>query len=284
TSKPLRAWLSSLSCDQIVIDPRGVWHEPSRIAAQIWQADPLAVFSNAVTAGLPASAAAGWLSAWRVLETATQTAIDNALEDEPFPFEPAVYRSVLSGLEGGATVFVSSSMPVRDVETFFGPGRDDVRFLANRGANGIDGVVSSALGAAAAYDCDRVILLAGDLTVLYDVGALAVAKRHNIDLTIVCIDNDGGGIFSFLPIADHEEHFEDKIAAPSGVELRAVVEAFGMAYVAPANAQQLAQAVERPGFVHLKTDRAENRAGHERVVAAVLESVGAALSETGALH
>jgi 2-succinyl-5-enolpyruvyl-6-hydroxy-3-cyclohexene-1-carboxylate synthase len=145
-------------------------------------------------------------------------------------------------------------------------------------------VVSSALGARAPYNCDRVILFTGDLAALYDIGALATAARHNIPITIVCVDNDGGGIFSFLPIADHESHFEDKIAAPSGLDLEAIVRAFGIAYSAPTDVAQLQDAVERPGFVHLKTDRAANKAAHDQVVAHVLESVTAALAESGVFH
>ncbi|MFY9468657.1 MAG: 2-succinyl-5-enolpyruvyl-6-hydroxy-3-cyclohexene-1-carboxylic-acid synthase, partial [Solirubrobacterales bacterium] len=257
TSRPLRDWLGGRACEQIVIDPRGVWHEPSRVATQVWRVDPLTVFKSGSPPDPQSRIGAAWPRVWRLLETATQSAIEHALSEEPFPFEPAVYRSIIGGLRSGATVFVSSSMPVRDVESFVAPGRDDVRFLANRGANGIDGVVSTALGVAASYDCDRVVLLSGDLAVLYDIGALAIARRHGIEITIVCVDNGGGGIFSFLPIADHTEHFEDKIAAPSHVDLQAVAEAFGMAYSAPVDAAALAEAVEAPGFVHLRAERTE---------------------------
>lgn len=284
TSKPLRSWLESLSCPQVVMDPRGVWHEPTRTAARITQDDPLAAFKPADVSVPQSSVAPSWASAWQMLETAAQTAAGNALAGEPFPFEPAIYRSLLAGLDAGATIFVSSSMPVRDVESYAAPGRFDVRYLANRGANGIDGVVSSALGAAAPFDCDRVILLTGDLTLLYDASALGTAKQLGIEITIVCVDNDGGGIFSFLPIAEHKSHFEQRIAAPSGVDVEAVVKAYGWEYSSPTDVQTLGEAVKRPGVVHLRTERAENKAGHDRVAAHVIEAVSAALTETGALH
>jgi 2-succinyl-5-enolpyruvyl-6-hydroxy-3-cyclohexene-1-carboxylate synthase len=254
------------------------------VADELWQCDPLATVAAAHDRAGDPSVASGWLNTWRVLETATQQAVDHALAGEAFPFEPSVYRSILSGLQGGATIFSSSSMPVRDVEAFAGIGRDDVRHLSNRGTNGIDGVLSTALGVRAPYNCDRVIVFIGDLATLYDIGALAAAKRHGIPITIVCVDNDGGGIFSFLPVAEFQEHFEDKIAAPSGTDLKAIVEAFGMDYSAPADADSLAAAVEKPGFVHLKTSRTANKAGHDAVVEHVLESVAAALAETGAFH
>jgi 2-succinyl-5-enolpyruvyl-6-hydroxy-3-cyclohexene-1-carboxylate synthase len=284
TSKPLRNWLTETDCRQIVLDPRGGWQDPTRSASGVWVCDPLATFTAAAGRVESHTAAPSWTSAWTGLERAAQSAIDHALAEETFPFEPAVYRSLLGGLQGGATIFVSSSMPIRDVESYGPIGRDDVRYLSNRGANGIDGVISTALGVRAPYNCDRVIVLTGDLAFLYDASALAIAARHEIPLTIVCVDNDGGGIFSFLPVAEHEEHFEELIAAPSGVDVEAVAKAYGFAYSAPRSADELAAAAEQPGFVHVRTDRATNKAAHDRVAAHVLDSVGAALTETGAFH
>jgi 2-succinyl-5-enolpyruvyl-6-hydroxy-3-cyclohexene-1-carboxylate synthase len=284
TSKPLRNWLTGLDYRQIVLDPRGGWQDPTRSASGVWVCDPLATFTAAAGQVETHTAATSWTTAWTSLERAAQTAIDHALAEEPFPFEPAIYRSLLKGLEGGASIFISSSMPIRDVESYGPIGRDDVRYLSNRGANGIDGVISTALGVRAPYNCDRVIVLTGDLAFLYDASALAIAQRHEIPLTIVCVDNEGGGIFSFLPVAEHEEHFEELIATPSGVDVEAVAKAYGFEYSAPRDAQQLSEAVEKPGFVHLKTDRAANKAAHDRVASQVLESVAAALTETGAFH
>lgn len=284
TSKPLRSWLAETDSRQILLDPRGGWQDPTRSASGVWVCDPLATFTAAAARAEGNLAATSWTTAWTGLERATQSAIDHALAEEPFPFEPAIYRSLLAGLQGGASIFISSSMPIRDVETYGPIGRDDVRYLSNRGANGIDGVISTALGVRAPYNCDRVIVLTGDLAFLYDASALAIAARHEIPLTIVCVDNDGGGIFSFLPVAEHEDHFEELIATPSGVDVEAVAKAYGFEYTAPRNAEELAAAVEQPGFVHLKTDRAANKIGHDRVAGHVLESVGAALTETGAFH
>lgn len=284
TSKPLRAWLADSTCRQILIDPRGRLQDAPRSATDVWVCDPLATFSAAVGAVSGNTAATSWTSSWNQLERAAQSAMDHALGEEPFPLEPAVYRSALASLEGGATVFVSSSMPIRDVESYAPIGRDDVRFLSNRGTNGIDGVISTALGVRAPYNCDRVVVLTGDLAFLYDASALAIAKRHEIPLTIICVDNSGGGIFSFLPVAEHQEHFEELIATPPAVDIEALVKAYGFEYSAPRDADSLREAAQKPGFVHLKTDRAENKAAHDRVAAHVIESVAAALAETGIFH
>lgn len=284
TSKPLRSWLGGLSCRQIVLDPRGTWAEPTQAATEIWHCDPLATLTAAAGRTEAPTADASWTSTWDVIETAAQSAIDHALASEAFPLEPAVYRSALQSLDWGATIFVSSSMPIRDVEAYGPITRDDVRFLSNRGTNGIDGVISTALGVRAPYNCDRVIVFTGDLALLYDIGALQLMQRHEIPLTIVCVDNDGGGIFSFLPVAEHSEHFEELVATPPAVDIEALVKAHGIDYSAPRDAESLAAAVAGGGFVHLKTDRAANKQAHDRVAAHVAESVTAALAETGAFH
>jgi 2-succinyl-5-enolpyruvyl-6-hydroxy-3-cyclohexene-1-carboxylate synthase len=165
-------------------------------------------------------------------------------------------------------------MPIRDVETYGPIGRNNLRYLANRGTNGIDGVISTALGAAAPWSCDRMILLTGDLAFLYDSSALAIASNHGLALTIVCLDNSGGGIFSFLPVAEHPQHFERLIATPQAVDVAQLGRAYGLEVSEPGDAEDLAAAVARPGLVHLRTDREANRRGHDRVASSVVSALG----------
>src|SRR5205085_5745879 len=131
-----------------------------------------------------------------------------------------------------ATLLVPSSMPIRDVELYFGARELAPRVLANRGANGIDGTVSSAFGVAAATD-GPVVLLIGDVALAHDIGGLLAARRLDLRLTIVLLNNDGGGIFHFLPVAGEGSAFEDHIATPHGLDFSHAAALYGLDYDRP---------------------------------------------------
>lgn len=216
-SKVLSQWLASLPDEvvQVIVDPTGGWPDPERRANLRVPALP--------TSGLPVADDA-WTQWWRDAEAAAQTAIDEALAADAIGVtEPGIIRALTRDLPQDATIFVSSSMPIRDIE-WFGDPASTHRVLSNRGANGIDGVVSTALGVAAADPSTPVVAVVGDLAFLYDTGALLWAARRDVDLTIVVIDNDGGGIFSFLPQRDHVDasRFETYFGTPHGVDIRAL--------------------------------------------------------------
>jgi 2-succinyl-5-enolpyruvyl-6-hydroxy-3-cyclohexene-1-carboxylate synthase len=229
-SKVLGGWLAGLpsTVTQVLVDPEGVWSDPDRMATTVVGCDPTAL-CHAVVAAVGGGGAVGseWLAQWAVAEAAAQAALDAVLADRVEITEPGVARAVAAGLPEGATLFTSSSMPVRDLE-WYGAPRAGLRVLANRGANGIDGVTSTAIGVALS-GCPVVALL-GDLAFLYDAGALLWAAGRGVSLTLVVVDNDGGGIFSFLPQASalSAEVFERLWATPHGTDLAAVASAYGI--------------------------------------------------------
>jgi 2-succinyl-5-enolpyruvyl-6-hydroxy-3-cyclohexene-1-carboxylate synthase len=210
TSKPLRAWVAGAR--QVVLDPHAVWHEPTRRAELIIRS-PAAVALDALQGD---RAAPEWLEGWR----AADAAVPAALAEAPDRFEPKVLAGLEPELPDGAIVWVSSSMPIRDVEAHFPQSAKNLRFLANRGANGIDGVVSSALGAALARGRPT-WLLTGELALVHDLGGLLAARRAGVELNVLCLDNGGGAIFDFLPLAEHAdaELYERHIATPAGLDL-----------------------------------------------------------------
>jgi 2-succinyl-5-enolpyruvyl-6-hydroxy-3-cyclohexene-1-carboxylate synthase len=213
TSKPLREWVAAAR--QVVVDPHAAWHEPTRRAELILRCP-----AEAALRGLRAPRAEpGWLASWREADASVPT----ALAESPDGFEPKVLAALEPELPDGAVVWLSSSMPVRDVEACFPQSPKPLRFLANRGANGIDGVVSSAAGAALATGAPT-WLLTGELALLHDIGGVLAARRAGADLHVVCLDNGGGGIFDFLPVAEHADSglYERHIATPAGVDLEAL--------------------------------------------------------------
>jgi 2-succinyl-5-enolpyruvyl-6-hydroxy-3-cyclohexene-1-carboxylate synthase len=254
TSKPLRQWLAGLDAHQVAFDPEGAWQDPAGVVAEVLDADPTAW---ARAQAVPARASA-WLDVWRAADAAAAEGIAVALGDGIS--EPAVARA-LASLAPEVTVFTASSMPVRDVETFW-PARDaPPRVLAHRGANGIDGTLAAAFGATAAGA--RVVAHLGDVAVAHDLGALLCASRLGLALTVVLVDNAGGGIFDFLPVATQRDAYEEHVATPTGLDPQRVAALFGLAYEPVSD---LAAVREAPGtLLHVRTDRAANVALHRRV-------------------
>jgi 2-succinyl-5-enolpyruvyl-6-hydroxy-3-cyclohexene-1-carboxylate synthase len=278
TSKPLRTWLDALALDvtQVGFDPHASWQDPGAGLHVVLAAQAGAALA-AAAAHAPA-ADPGWLAGWRRADEAAAEAIDATLGEELS--EPLVARELGVLLPAGATLYVASSMPIRDVESFVAVRADGPRVLSNRGANGIDGTVSSAFGAAAVSG-GPVVLLVGDVALAHDVGGLLAARRLGLPLTIVLLDNDGGGIFEFLPLAGERDVFEEHVATPHGLDFEHAADLYGCSYARagdrPALRAQLDAALAGPGtsIVEVRTDRAANRALHRELSAAVAARLAA---------
>jgi 2-succinyl-5-enolpyruvyl-6-hydroxy-3-cyclohexene-1-carboxylate synthase len=249
TSKPLRAFVAKAS--QIVVDPHAAWLEPTRAAELVLHAG--ADRTLAALAGAVEMRAGGreddWAEGWRDADAAVWSAVEAA----PDAFEGKILAGLEPELPDEAVVWVSSSMPIRDVEAYFPQSPKRLRFLANRGANGIDGVVSSAMGAAVATGLPTWVLI-GELALQHDAGGLLAARRAGVPLEIVCINNGGGGIFDFLPVAEHADPaaYEAHIATPS---------------------EDADLAALWPGLREVRTDRRQNVRLHRELVERVAQSL-----------
>lgn len=223
----------------------------------------------------------GWLERWLALDALAESAIAEVLADHPEPTEPATAREVVAGLAPGSHLVVASSMPIRDVEWYAVP-RPDVAIHANRGVNGIDGVLSTAVGVALATGAPTTCLL-GDIAFLHDSNALIGIAGRGIDLTIVVVDNDGGGIFGFLPQATAlpTARFEQLFGTPHGVRPELLAVAHGIPVVAVEDGAALAPTLDAAAVaggvqvVVVRTDRAANVALHAEIHAAVAAAVAA---------
>ncbi len=272
TSKPLRSWLAESGADQIVIDPLGGWNEPSRRAAALLRADPTELASGwAARLGEDRPPPAMWLEA----ERAARGAIEAELAQLDTLSEPALQLALGSAYGEDELVYTASSMPIRDQEAFLPPTETDATFLCNRGTNGIDGLISSGIGAAHATGKPTTII-AGDLGLLHDIGGLAALRDVATPVRIVVIDNDGGGIFHFLPQQDalDGEEFEALLGTPRGIDVAKAAALFDLPYRRLDSLGELPDALAAgTGLIEVSTDRGANAELHRRISARVASVV-----------
>ncbi len=344
-SKPLRAWLASAgAARQIALDAEGAWQDPASVLSDSLALEPagaLAALAGALADPAESPVAAtesaqarerDWLGSWRSADERAAEAILGVLAGQPLS-EPALAAELGTLLPQSATLFVASSMPVREIETFWGVREDPPRVLCNRGANGIDGTVSSAFGAAAANagagddsagdggaredgasdggGNDRggsdisssssssggggpTVLLIGDVALAHDIGGLLAAGRLGLKLTIVLVDNEGGGIFDFLTVSRSgdqrdQEIYSDHIATPTGLEFERAAALYGLEYEHAASITALREALERAleprrersTIVHVRGQRATNVALHARIWEAVAQALSPRAAAAG---
>jgi 2-succinyl-5-enolpyruvyl-6-hydroxy-3-cyclohexene-1-carboxylate synthase len=269
TSKPLQQYLQAqLHARLFVVDPGG-WREPTSQATDILHVDPR-VLCDALTAAVSAQPG-GWAEGWLATNAAARHALDAHLSVVDELFEGKVFAELVDLLPDGALVYAGNSMPVRDLDTFLPQSDKGLRFLANRGANGIDGVVSSAFGASASRIAP-VVLVIGDISFYHDLNGLLAARKHDLDLVVVLLNNDGGGIFSFLPQSESAaDNFELLFGTPHGLDFRPFVEGYGGDYVRvdewPAFRAAVSKGLRRGGLqvVEVPTHRVRNVEQHRAV-------------------
>jgi 2-succinyl-5-enolpyruvyl-6-hydroxy-3-cyclohexene-1-carboxylate synthase len=272
TSKPLRTWLAASGADQIVIDPLCSWNEPTRRASALLRADPTELAAGWATRLGDEAAAQPVL--WVEAERAARAALDSELRGAGSLSEPALHLALGRAHRDGDLVYTASSMPIRDQEAFLAPSGTDALFLCNRGANGIDGLISSGIGAA--WTSGRpTTIVTGDLGLLHDIGGLAALRDVSTPVRIVVIDNDGGGIFGFLPQAEAlpSEEYEALLGTPRGVDVAKAADLFGLPHRGLASVSELAGALAAgSGLIEVAVDRAANLELHRRLTAVALRA------------
>lgn len=293
-SRVVMEWCAASGAREIVASPRG-WSDPGGVAARVVRADPARVVRalhgqlsrHPVRSAVHQTAASPWLEAWVGASRAASEALRQRLSELPEPNEPAAARDLVAGLPGGAWLVLSSSMPVRDVERYAEP-RAGLRIVANRGANGIDGVVSTAVGVAAGSRRPTGLLI-GDLAFIHDSNGLLGVADRDVDLVVVVVDNDGGGIFSFLPQADSlpRHRFEQLLGTPHALDLVELARAYGVTAraIAAAHPGDLAAGIDaavEEGGAHVlvaHTNREANVAIHGELDKAMGLAVDATLAK-----
>ncbi len=287
TSKVLGTYLAKIAdVRQIVIDDSDDWRDPQFSATDVWQADPALLLNTLVglvSERVLSDYVRGWITLNRRIDerqSEVATVIESQCQQEYVHsgdenvnfsglFEGRIFLELADLLPRNATLFVGNSMPVRDLDSFFPKINKPLRIFANRGASGIDGVVSSALGVSAAYE-EPTILVIGDISFYHDLNGLLAAKQYALNLTIILVHNDGGGIFSFLPQATQTDVFS-YFETPHGLAFQSVVEMYGGVHQVVSDWQTfrgfVSAAMHEGGLrvIELRTDRDANAHMHHRI-------------------
>jgi len=213
---------------------------------------------------------ASWAKKWKQLDQTVTASWQNGHADSSSLTE-LVVASVISGqLRKNHALVLASSMPIRDMEMYGNSKLDNVPVISNRGVSGIDGNVASAVGYAQG-SCKPVTFVIGDLALLHDLNSLALVAKSRHPVVVIAVNNDGGGIFSFLPIAETPRHFETCFGTPHGLQFSQAAKMFGLSYQHPATQSELEQsyirAVEsgKSAIIEIRTDRVQNLKEHKRI-------------------
>jgi len=289
TSASVLGWLGGLGgVRQVVVDGGGRWKDHLAVASDMLPVDPGELLDRIGRGSTGTGGAASrqpWLELWQSVGEAAARALEEDMGD---PFEGTVLAATARAIPDGGELYISSSMPVRDLDAFVPPRPQRLAVRGNRGASGIDGIVSTALGVRLATTGPMVAVL-GDLAFYHDMNGLLAVRNSWPDLVFVVIQNDGGGIFHLLPIREHEPAFTPYFATPHGLDFARVAAVYDLPHrLVPAGADtvesEVARALEAggPWILEVRTDREENRRRHEEVQAAVVARVQAVLEDAGA--
>ncbi|MGD0949049.1 MAG: 2-succinyl-5-enolpyruvyl-6-hydroxy-3-cyclohexene-1-carboxylic-acid synthase [Candidatus Binatia bacterium] len=267
-------------CRQIVVDPQTPWNDPTSTATDMAPWDPVITCDELCRrlSDRVRRADEAWQVQWMTATRRVRRAIQSQLEGLHELFEGKVFAELARLLPEGSWLYVGNSMPVRDLESFWPAGSRTIRFLSNRGANGIDGFISSGLGAAAVSE-HPVVIVTGDLAFYHDLNGLLAAKRHGVRATIIVINNDGGGIFSFLPQAQCGDQAAEYFFTPHGLDFRGAVEMYGCGFTRVSSWEQFRDAVAaalrapQTQVIEVPSDRQRNVELHRQIWAAAARAL-----------
>lgn len=284
TSKPVLRWMTRLpDVPRVVFDPHGAWREPTWGRSVVVPGDAAIAANELASDERPGGARSLWRQR---VERAHEAAMGIVADPAVLPEEGAVAAAVVRSLADRDVLQVASSMPIRDLDAVGRPDHRELTVFSNRGANGIDGTIATGLGAGAwaTRRGSRVTVVLGDVAALHDVGGFAAALASPVDATVVVVNNDGGGIFGFLPVASFGDVFERAFATPHARNFRAVAAMYDLGYELVDDVTGLdaalgrARAARGVTVVEVITDRVRNVAAWRELRRRVAAAVSASLS------
>jgi 2-succinyl-5-enolpyruvyl-6-hydroxy-3-cyclohexene-1-carboxylate synthase len=284
-SKVLAQWLAASSAKHVAVSPVGLVSDPNLVGARQVHTSIGALCSR-LAADVTHPRDPAWVEQWLAADRTARDVLNNALASEADLSEPGIARAVTAGIRAGGHLVVASSMPVRDVE-WFGTPRSDITVHSNRGANGIDGVIATAIGVAIGGGAQTTVLL-GDVAFCHDMSSLTALHARGLDLKVVVVDNDGGAIFSFLPQATTlaADVFEELFGTPHGTDVVEVARAFGLRSYTAESADELVAAFDESDtcVVRVASSRKDNVDAHAELNAAVVAALDLAIDPASRPH
>lgn len=256
------------SVPQFVIDNGAGWRDPGATATNMIYCDE-AIFAKKVCEQLAKKPSQSiWMEKWVKLNELTKNSLKK-MEASDYLNEGTLIYQLTEILPEHSGLFVGNSMPIRDLDSFFHVNDKKIKIYANRGANGIDGIVSTALGVANTHQ--PMFLLLGDLTFYHDLNGLLATKLHNVNITIILVNNNGGGIFSFLPQSKHPKHFEVLFGTPLDLSFEHAVKMYGGQFTSISNWSEFTEAMKKAilheglDVIEVPTIRQENADIHREL-------------------
>ncbi|WP_087972737.1 2-succinyl-5-enolpyruvyl-6-hydroxy-3-cyclohexene-1-carboxylic-acid synthase [Oceanobacillus rekensis] len=261
--------------EQYLVENYTGYREPTGNVTEFIFADPVMLCEDLVAESAAIDVDTGWLNIWQEMNSISKKHLLSGVETAIT--EGEVVRGLCDVIPEDSTLYVGNSMAIRDVDSFLLTTHKHMSILANRGANGIDGMVSSGVGAATAGK--PVTLLLGDLSFFHDMNGLLAAKHYKLNITILLVNNNGGGIFSFLSQSSDKRHFEALFGTPMDIEFEKAITMYGGEYAQATTEDQLKELLyisyQHVGLsvIEVKTDRSENVEWHRAIWNAIEKEI-----------
>ncbi|MBR7553612.1 2-succinyl-5-enolpyruvyl-6-hydroxy-3-cyclohexene-1-carboxylic-acid synthase [Allobacillus sp. GCM10007491] len=274
-SKPYLKWIQAVPLKHhIVVDQASGYREPASLETTMVYSEPNELVQQLLNSSVQLKGDMAWLEMWTKMDEKAMQEIRGTVEGEQLT-EGKVAFELTEAANTDDVIFVGNSMPIRDMDTFSLAKKEKIRIHGNRGANGIDGLISTATGFAATGN--SVTLFLGDLSFLHDYTALFIARKYELNLRVVVVNNNGGGIFSFLPQNTEADHFETLFGTPFNPPIKTLAEAVGYRYHQPKTSEEFQQLVRQPisgmEIIEVVTDRDENKQHHRALWQRITESI-----------
>jgi 2-succinyl-5-enolpyruvyl-6-hydroxy-3-cyclohexene-1-carboxylate synthase len=248
------------------------------------QANPSHVVMD-LTTGVLTTPDKDWIERWLAVAATTRASITQQLAHVDEMFEGKIFAELAGLLPSRGVLFAGNSMPVRYLDSFYPSTSQQIRFLANRGASGIDGVLSTALGASAVLEAPT-FLVVGDLSFYHDMNGLFAAKQYPLNVTIIVANNNGGGIFSFLPQRKYPQTFEKYFATPHGLTFESAARLYSFTYSKITSWQEFRASISkslgssRTTILEVPGDRERNVEFHRGISSAAAEAAETSMEQT----